>query len=63
MSRRHLLPGIIRPDGTIDPTPVIVSLDDEGTVTDWKTLDGHEPHSTTPLRALLRPDIKKMEFF
>ena len=51
---RHLLPGTINPDGSISPTPVIVTLSPDGTVSDWEHLEGHEPHSTTPLRALLR---------
>ncbi|MDE6146186.1 MAG: hypothetical protein K2F96_07900 [Muribaculaceae bacterium] len=52
-SRRHLLPGIIEADGRVNPTPVIVTLRADGVVTEWTPLDGHEPHSTTPLRALL----------
>ena len=50
---RHLLPGTIDADGKVDPTPVIITLDSEGRVAEWHPLDGHEPHSTTPLRALL----------
>lgn len=55
---RHLLPGTITPDGLITSTPVIVTLLPDGSVGSWEPLDGHEPHSTTPLRALLRfPDL------
>ena len=51
---RHLLPGTIASDGGISSVPVIVTLRPDGTVSEWELLDGHEPHSTTPLRALLR---------
>lgn len=55
---RHILPGSIGHDGRIDPNPVIVELASDGAVMSWHTLDGIEPHSTTPLRALLRlPDL------
>ncbi len=51
---RHLLPGTIGTDGKISAVPVIVTLSSDGTVSTWEHLDAHEPHSTTPLRALLR---------
>lgn len=54
MTRRHLLPGTINADGSITSSPVIVTLTADDKVCDWTPLDGHEPHSTTPLRALLR---------
>lgn len=60
---RHLLPGTIDPDGHITPTPVIVTLLPDGSVSSWEPLDGHEPHSTTPLRALLRlPELTMLPF-
>lgn len=51
---RHLLPGTINADGHISSVPVIVTLTPDGTVSQWERLESHEPHSTTPLRALLR---------
>lgn len=54
MTKTHLLPGVILPDGTVKPRPVIVSLNDAGGVEQWRYLDGHEPPFTTPLPALLR---------
>lgn len=50
---RHILPGMVNAEGKVDPTPVIVTLDADGRITGWHPLDGHEPNSTTPLRALL----------
>lgn len=50
----HLLPGTIDKNGHISAAPVIVTLRHDGTVSAWEFLEGHEPHSTTPLRALLR---------
>lgn len=49
----HLLLGIRDSDGRITPTPVIVTLTPDGKVAAWHPLGAHEPHSTTPLRALL----------
>lgn len=51
---RHLLPGTIDADGHISAVPVIVTLAADGSVRSWQCLESHEPHSTTPLRALLR---------
>lgn len=53
MTLRHILPGSIRPDGSIDPTPLIVELDDDGQVISHAPLGRIEPPATTPLRALL----------
>ena len=53
-SERRLLLGIRRPDGSVDPTPVVVDLDSDGSVASWQPLGACEPHSTTPLRALLQ---------
>lgn len=49
----HLLPGSIRPDGSIDPTPLIVELTDAGIVKSYAPLGRIEPPQTIPLRALL----------
>ena len=58
MTERRLLLGIRRPDGSVDPTPVVVSILPDGTVDSWQTLGACEPHSTTPMRALLQlPDL------
>ncbi len=52
-TERRLLLGVRHPDGTVDPTPVIVELRPDGSVAAWHPLGACEPHSTTPLRALL----------
>ena len=49
----HLLPGSILPDGSVDPTPIVVTLNDAGQVESYAPLGRIEPPSTTPLRALL----------
>ncbi|MBD5325384.1 MAG: hypothetical protein HDS04_01740 [Bacteroides sp.] len=54
MTTDHLLLGTIDDDGRVCPRPVVVTLLPDGTVASWHYLTGHEPHSTTPLRALLR---------
>lgn len=53
MTERRLLLGIRRPDGSVDPTPVVVTLRPDGSVDSWQPLGTCEPHSTIPLRALL----------
>lgn len=52
MPSNHLLLGTIDARGHISPTPIVVTLND-GHVTHWSPLTGHEPAATTPLRALL----------
>lgn len=49
----HLIPGSIREDGTIDPTPLIIELSPAGQVLTHTPLGRIEPPATTPLRALL----------
>lgn len=49
----HLLLGTRDSRGHISPTPVIVTLHPDGHVAAWHPLGACEPHSTTPLRALL----------
>lgn len=51
----HLVLGLLRPDGTVDPTPHVVTLNDRGEVTAYCPLPAHEPASTTMLRAVLEP--------
>lgn len=50
---RRLLLGTIDAEGHVDPTPVIATISPDGNIASWTPLTGHEPHSTTPLRALL----------
>lgn len=50
----HVVPGVIHPDGRIEPRPYIVEVDTDGRVTAYSPFDGHEPPFTTPLYSLLR---------
>lgn len=50
---KHLLLGTRDSLGRITPQPVIVALDADGNVAAWHPLGSCEPHSTTPLRAIL----------
>lgn len=49
----HLLLGTRDSRGNITALPIIVTLDADGTVAEWHPLTSCEPHSTTPLRAIL----------
>lgn len=60
ISERVLLLGTLDSlTGAVTPEPVVATLDPSGQrALSWTSLDAHEPHSTTPRRALLRlPDL------
>lgn len=46
--------GILRPDGTVIPSPVVATYAPDGTLLDVAPLSGHEPHSTIFSPAPLR---------
>ena len=51
--RRLLVNGVIDADGRRHATPHVVLRDADGTITNHYPLQGHEPHSTVAVNALL----------